>query len=140
MTLLPTANNSTFNQFVTPVGTGAFRAHRFPLNYKGFDDVTFNNSSIIENVNSVSENCAELLSVNNLIFNNLSIFPNPTKDILNFNFEKPINIIQVYTIMGKAVLSKSNSNFINLENLDNGMYLIKIGIDEEYVFTKVLKK
>ncbi len=135
--IIPTAENVVINQFETPTGTGAFRAHRYPENYAGFDNVTFNNTGIIEDVNAISTNCANLLSVDDSSFNNLQVYPNPTTDILNFN--KYIDLIQVYDLSGKAVLSKSNSEFINLENLTNGLYLIKILADENSNFIKVMK-
>ena len=138
--MIPTAANSTFNQFETPIGTGSFRAHRFPDTYPGLNGVTFKNTGIIENENSISDECANLLSVDNAYFNNLNVYPNPTKDFLNFNFDKRIDQIKVYDLSGKVVLSKTNSEFINLEKLADGLYLIKISADENSEFIKIIKE
>ena len=137
--MIPTAANCTFNQFETPIGTGSFRAHRFSETYQGLNGVTFNNTGVIEDVNSISENCSNLLSVNNSYFTNLSVYPNPTKDVLNFRFDKRIDKIQVYNLSGKIVLSETDSEFINLEYLSNGFYLIKISADENSEYIKVMK-
>lgn len=137
--IIPIAANANLDQFSAPSGNGAFRAHRYSESYIGFDGVTFNNTGIIEDVNSISDNCANLLSVNNVYFNNLHVYPNPTKGFVNFNFDKRIDQIEVYDLSGKVVLSKINSEFINLENLANGLYLIKISAKENSEFIKIIK-
>lgn len=137
--MIPIGGNSTFNQFETPIGNGSFRAHRYPENYAGLEGVTFNNTGIIENVNSISENCSIILSVENSYFNDLAVYPNPTKDFLNFKFNKRIDEIQVYDLSGSIVIKKTDSEFINLESLSSGLYLIKISANENSDFIKVLK-
>lgn len=137
--VIPTAENTNINQFETPAGTGAFRAHRYPENYSGFDGVAFNNTGIIEDVNSISAACANSLSVDTSYFNNLYVYPNPTTDFLNFKLNKDIDEILVYDLSGKVVLSKSNSKIISLENLAKGLYLIKISADVNTELIKIIK-
>ena len=137
--VIPTAENSTFNQFETPLGTGSFRAHRYPEDYPAFNGVTFNNTGIIEDVNSISENCANLLSVDETVFSDLTVYPNPTNDILNFSFNKHLDQIEVYSITGKKVMSQADSNTIDLRSLAKGMYMIKVSVDNNSDFIKVVK-
>lgn len=137
--IIPTAEHSTFNQFETPLGTGSFRAHRYPETYPAFDGVTFNNTGIIEDVNSVSDNCANLLSVEETLFSDLRVYPNPTKNILNFGFNKNLDHIEVYSITGKMVMSITDSNTIDLRNLSKGMYMVKVAVDNNSEFIKVVK-
>ena len=137
--IIPTGNNSNFSQF-SQLGSGvneAFRATRYPLDYSGFDGVTFNNTGIIEDVNSISEDCTNLLSVDDSYIVNLTVYPNPTKDILNFT--QHIDEIKVYDISGKMVLNKSNSEFINLEKLSNGLYLVRVSEEEKSKIFKISK-
>ena len=136
---IPTADNSIFNQFETPTGNGSFRAHRYPENYAAFDGVTLTSTGIIENVNSISENCAERLSVENAFFTNLRVFPNPTNDLLNFDFDKQIDQITVYDLSGKIVAVKANSDFINIAKLATGLYLVKMSVENNSEFIKVMK-
>ncbi|WP_179007757.1 aryl-sulfate sulfotransferase [Winogradskyella forsetii] len=136
---IPVGAGNTFNQFEMPIGNGAFRANRYSEDYSGFDGVTFNNTGIIEDINSISDNCVELLSLDNSYFSNLQVYPNPTKDILNFDFNKRIDLIEVYDLSGKTVLSKVDSEFINLENLVNGLYIIKISTHGKSEFFKIMK-
>jgi hypothetical protein len=126
---IPIGNGENFDQFTTPNVNGSFRATRYPLDYSGFDGVTFNNTGIIEDVNSISADCINRLSVDDSYIVNLNVYPNPTKDILNFT--QHIDEIKVYDISGKIVLNKSNSEFINLEKLSNGLYLVRVSEDEK---------
>lgn len=136
---IPAANNSNLVQFAEPIGNGSFRAHRYAEDYSGFDGVTFNNTGIIEDQNAISTNCVNFLSVDNSYFNELSVYPNPTKDILNFSFNKPMDEIEVYDLSGKSVLTKTNSKFINLESLANGFYIVKIEANQNSEFFKISK-
>ena len=135
--IIPVGSNSNFNQFSQPGLNEAFRASRYSQNYSGFNGVTFNNTGIIEDVNSISEDCINLLSVGDSYIVNLNVYPNPTKDILNFTYH--IDEIKVYDILGKIVLNKSNSEFINLENLPNGLYLVRISEEEKSKIFKISK-
>ena len=60
--------------------------------------------------------------------NKISVFPNPVHNILNIkNDTADISKVDVYSITGKLLLSvDGNLNEINLENLDSGMYFVKI--------------
>ncbi|WP_178985744.1 aryl-sulfate sulfotransferase [Winogradskyella helgolandensis] len=138
--MIPVSNNSNFDQFEQPIGNGSFRAHRYPEDYSGFDNLVFNTSGIIEDVNSISQECIdlEMLSVDDTNFNILNAYPNPTRDVLNFNI--PIDLIKVYDLSGKMVLSKEHSENINLENLANGLYIVSLLNAENSKFIKISKK
>lgn len=135
---IPVSAGNTFPQFTTNItDNGSFRAVRYPENYSGFNSVTMINSGIVEDVNSLSANCAEQLSIDSTHFDNLRVSPNPTNGILNFN--TPIDQIKVYDIYGKIVFKKSNSDIINLENLANGLYLISISSKTSTQTLKIIK-
>ncbi|NRD21136.1 aryl-sulfate sulfotransferase [Winogradskyella eckloniae] len=135
--IIPAGNNSNYNQFSQPGVNEAFRATRYSENYIGFNGLTFNNTGIIEDVNSISANCVNMLSDDDSYFVNLNVYPNPTKTILNFT--KQIDEIKVYDISGKVVLNKANSDFVNLESLRIGLYLIRLIEDEKSVIFKITK-
>lgn len=136
---IPISGGTTFPQFTTTIAdNGSMRANRYPENYSGFDDITFVNSGIIEDVNAISANCADLLSVDSSHFNNLRVYPNPTNGILNFN--NTMDQIKVYDIYGKLLFKKSNSDVINIQDLANGMYLINISLEANTQSIKIIKK
>jgi hypothetical protein len=138
--IIPVSANTNFDQFSEPTNNSAFRAHRYSENYEGFNGVTFNNTGIIEDVNSISENCINLLSVDDVNFNSLSIYPNPTSGVITINYSNPIDEILVIDVTGKVVLSQKHTNTINLEELSKGLYIIKVSSGEFTEFKKVLKQ
>jgi len=81
-------------------------------------------------------------SIKNNLSNSISIFPNPATDIVTV-----INIlnanIQVYDISGKFIFSKTNCNKtenFNLDNLNSGIYFIKIQSEDEIITKKFIKQ
>ncbi len=91
---------------------------------------------------TVSIDCSNLTtSTNNLTTNiNLSIYPNPTKGNLLINtFEKIISI-SVCNIVGKKVISnaKINNYQLDLNQLSNGIYLIKISTEKGEITKKII--
>ena len=69
-----------------------------------------------------------VLSVNEISENNFVIYPNPAKDFLKINGENLGNV-SVYNAMGQIVAEyfAENELNINVANLVNGVYFVKIG-------------
>ena len=81
-------------------------------------------------------------SDNKINDNKFSIFPNPANNMLTiYNLEnKSIDKIEILDLTGKKVLEqKNNSNTINVENLQNGMYLLQIISDGKNSVSKFIK-
>ncbi len=72
--------------------------------------VWFENSPIL----SLYEN-------NNLKF---SAFPIPTNDFINIQSETTIAIIKIYNSLGQLVLSKNDSNTVDVSSLQSGIYFL----------------
>ena len=73
------------------------------------------------------------------IKNNISIYPNPTKDIVVVKSETPITKIELYDFSGKKI-KESASKEINISSLQRGNYLVKITDKEGNTQTKNLIK
>ena len=73
-----------------------------------------------------------------------SVFPNPTKDVLNFNFPKGVDEVEVSIInlLGKNVFVnqiKRNNPTANILYLAKGMYMLQMKYDNKVKIIKVLK-
>lgn len=77
------------------------------------------------------------LSSQNFNQNNLqvSLYPNPTSDILNIEMANEVKSIEIYNIQGQKVLESSQKQ-INVSELSAGMYMVKIQDTENAVATK----
>ena len=83
-----------------------------------------------------------LLSTNNnILTDNISIYPNPVNDILNIKLKDNQKISFVITdINGREIISKtSNDNNINVSNLKKGIYFVKITNDNSSITKKIIK-
>lgn len=74
--------------------------------------------------------------------NKFLIYPNPAKDIVCIEFENKNSdyTIEIYDMSGRLVTQKHNcnyQNFLNIENLTNGLYIVKI-ICENYSYQNKL--
>ena len=57
------------------------------------------------------------------MFENLSIYPNPTNDFINVKTENPI-LIELYDLLGNKLLEEVNTK-IDISHLNSGTYYIK---------------
>ena len=56
----------------------------------------------------------------------ITIYPNPTESYINIeSFETPIAII-IYNVLGEKVITKTNTNKIDVKDLESGIYIINI--------------
>jgi hypothetical protein len=84
-----------------------------------------------------------VLRVNDNQIEGLTIFPNPTVNILNFSLKgienTPINIIDVN---GKVVLqtSISSENNVDVSSLNTGVYFVQFEVENKSVNYKFIKK
>lgn len=72
----------------------------------------------------------------------ISLFPNPVKDILTIQNPENLNIdkITITDLTGKKVLEQNNNaTSVNVENLQNGMYLLKIISEGKIGTSKFIK-
>jgi hypothetical protein len=73
--------------------------------------------------------------------NQVSIYPNPTSDILNFQTNEDINQLKIYSITGQLLQSfEKPAKQINLSNFTQGIYKLKLDINGKIITKKLIKK
>ena len=74
----------------------------------------------------------------------ISIYPNPTNGIINFEFaNNNIQQIIISDLTGKTIIEKVNiqqNEMIDLSNFVSGIYIISIQTDNEIFTTKIVKE
>ncbi len=107
-----------------------------------------NNSSQLGNGQSggyeaypVQISCSPLNIVDYITDNSIIVYPNPTEDYFNLKSLQEIQIkkIIILDINGKTVSENNNINRIDIQNLESGVYIIKI-ISENNILSKKLIK
>ncbi len=74
--------------------------------------------------------------------NNISIFPNPTSNVLNIDNKtnEQITAITIYSVKGDLVKEiKSITNSISVSELQNGVYFVKIELNNNVLNYKFIK-
>lgn len=74
---------------------------------------------------------------------NISVYPNPAREELNINTTSDITIseIEITDLNGRLILSKNKDfNKIDIEKLQQGIYLLKITYNDEIEIKKFVKK
>jgi hypothetical protein len=72
-----------------------------------------------------------------------SAYPNPVKDVLNLSYTTPISSVSVHNLLGQEVMTKSinaTQSKIDMSNLSNGTYLVKVTVDGLVKTLKVVKQ
>ncbi|KGL63715.1 S8 family serine peptidase [Polaribacter sp. Hel1_85] len=131
------SNSSTdnFNTFLKQAVYESADKYNNPLDQYGYGipnfEVAFNNYNSFFNFGG-----SELKS--------LIIYPNPIKDEFIISVEDAILnefTIQIFSVLGKKVLEKINSNSqtVNISFLESGIYILKISKDNQHKSLKLIK-
>jgi hypothetical protein len=82
---------------------------------------------------------------NSLNLNNeLTVFPNPSFDRINFELQCKPNqefLVQIVNLKGQLVFTrKQRSKFLNISELSEGRYILTIQTSDDFYSTQFLKK
>ncbi len=131
------------NTNITSSGTYLFKANNNPnLTCIEVDDVAYStaNWTQIDAICSFSTDCDALAVVDNSLVD-FSVYPVPTENVLNINSEQEIVSIEVYSKLGQLVQKNTLKNSIDISNLAQGFYLVKITtVNGDYGMKKIMKK
>ncbi len=100
-------------------------------------------TNVGEELYSYQSSCST--GLNNLLPNSigqLNVFPNPVSKELNINtdFIKGDFTVQIYSSKGDLIIEKLNTNTIETSELENGIYLIKLILNNSYYKAKFIKE
>jgi hypothetical protein len=73
------------------------------------------------------------------VLENLAFYPNPTEGTITFNNQE-IKKVEVLDVMGRVVAVHENSYIIDLSNLSNGIYTMRIELPKGVAIRKVILK
>ena len=104
-------------------------------------DVIINNWLLNAN-NNIVETAAECSTLSTDNFENISsftLYPNPVKNNVYVESKEEILKIEVYNLLGKKILQKENSSFIDLSGLKPSMYLVRIYSAKNSISKRIIK-
>jgi hypothetical protein len=90
---------------------------------------------------SSEEQVYSSLSTNDVTKKNISIYPNPTSDVVNIKANQSVVKVNVYNLAGQQVFSRADASQINIQSLNKGVYLVEVILkDGQKIQTKLIKK
>ncbi|MFD2824044.1 T9SS type A sorting domain-containing protein [Lacinutrix iliipiscaria] len=84
----------------------------------------------------------DILSVEDYsLSNSISIYPNPTSDIVNIDVSNAISVrsLELYNIIGKQVLKNNGASTLDLSQLNSGVYMLKVVTDSGSLTKKIIR-
>lgn len=83
------------------------------------------------------------LGIENVDFNTVSVYPNPTNELFTIKSAIPIDKIEIYDLTGKLLVEKEVSSSVvdlNIGFLNSGTYILNVFASGTTHFSKVIKK
>ena len=73
--------------------------------------------------------------------NDVQIYPNPTKSIINLKSSYEIKSLEICDLSGKLIMKTINpKNTVDLSSIQKGMYFLKISLDKGVIVNKIIKE
>ena len=98
---------------------------------------------IENNAGSIATFFDTFVSTTAFVEENMSIFPNPTEDLINIEgIDFKIEFISIFDLNGKEVLKfeSGNTTNLNISTLNHGVYLMRIVTSKGTIHRKIVKK
>lgn len=122
-------------------GDIAVEFNNMVIGYRGYE---YENQSWtdIDKVIFYYSNYNNALNIDDEILSkSVKLYPNPVDDVLIVNSEIPLTKVEVYSILGKKVKEfNTGFNSMRMDNLSNGVYIIRILAEKGSATRKLIKK
>lgn len=89
--------------------------------------------------NTVYEFQNTTLDISNFTDLYFDLYPNPATDIINVKTELSKFEIEIFNLLGQIVIKSSNDKEINISNLTEGAYLVRISSNNKTFTKKIIK-
>jgi len=118
-------------------GNSTFRGIKYSTDYEGFTGKDVTPGDPIES--NFNLNTCLSLSTDNLLNNNITIYPNPVIDLININTTLTILEVEIYDVLGKRLnYIKVNNRKIDVSGVNSGVYILKIKTEIGIILKKIL--
>jgi hypothetical protein len=131
-----TASITTYNYYKDSDGALVFRTTDGGVDVPGVLTDTFSSAeALITNTLSIDDN--------QLLANEITIYPNPAQNVLNIQLanSNAIEFVRILDINGRTVLTTNdNSNVIDVNSLQAGFYIVTVSTQAGTVTKKFIKE
>jgi len=122
-------NAQDFNRYLGPWCVSNFES--MPSN--------FSEGSQLTPINTPAWGNCPTAGVDDLTQLDISIYPNPTSDMVYIDGNYTQLKVVIYNVLGKEILNKSITNSIDISHLDNGVYILQLSDGVKLSTRKIIK-
>lgn len=124
------ATSTLENPTITYNSVGNYKVTLTSANEAGNNTITKNSYiSVLENSLGVVGLEKELIS----------FYPNPNSGVLHITTEEQF-VLEIYSISGMLLLKSENEKNVDLSNINSGIYILKLKVDNRIFTNKIIKK
>lgn len=107
--------------------------------------LAFRHGYLVPNAVLIDDVVWEEKELSNPLFDSkqLTVYPNPVKDVLNLSYAQNITNVAVYNLLGQKVIEAkqhTNSVQIDMSSLASGSYIVKVASDNQIKSIKIIKQ
>jgi hypothetical protein len=141
---------SAFTQVLTPIANAPTSWTQFTIDltpyigqsvYVGFHAVSADKWRLIFD-DVVSDSAG--LGTDTFESSNLKYYPNPVENVLNLSFDQEISSVEIFNLLGQKVSSTitnaANEVQVDMSNLANGPYMVRVISNDKMKTIKVIKE
>lgn len=132
---------NTFNQWVNSPGhlNNMLNAN---ANEMGIGHAVYNGSSYTHYWTQIFGKGSLALGVEDLLFaQQIMVYPNPVSSILSIKSQAPLKKVEIYSILGQKVKEiRSGFKSISMDDLQRGVYTVRIHSDNGFASKVIIKK
>ncbi|MFV5699428.1 M14 family zinc carboxypeptidase [Flavobacterium sp. ZT3R17] len=102
---------------------------------------TFASGQVEDYTINIVSSAAKMIESNKIITNEIVLYPNPTKSILNVTSISENATFQIYNLIGQTIMKgKFSASFIDVSALNEGNYILEITDKETTTIKRFIKK
>lgn len=134
--------NPTSNNVLSMTPTGLYSGLTGFGSVIAISDLNSIQNTAVRPIKLVTGACGVLANEVVELTNQFKFYPNPVSDILTFENLNNNSIISVYNFIGQELFTQKSSNFtteVNLSDMSNGFYFLKIKSNDEEKVIRILK-
>lgn len=132
-------SNSVLNTTGTNFNIGKSPTTNFGYGNFDIDDLRIYSGVLTPSeISSLHNNLLSSTDFNNGNLN-FKLYPNPTNDIINLELNNEVKNVEIYSLQGQKVLASTEKQ-INVSNLANGIYMVRVEDENGAVATQKLIK
>lgn len=104
--------------------------------FAGAIDPSFTESAMVIDYVRVYQN---QLSTDEVSINDFKVYPNPATDYITISSQHNIDAVEIYNTLGQSIFRKEQDvNTINVQDIESGIYLLKIYSGKSSVSKKIV--